>query len=105
MRELSDTLTAAQKKRSLDPMVKITLSLAGEDDVVLECDRLKYIKHIEEPWRVNAKGVELDNSTGFFSDKDLKAYQAVVSYGLVTKAGWRNASIKEAYNLACCEML
>ena len=87
MRSLDAELTTAQQASSLEPAIKITLTLAGEDDVVLQKDRIKKLNHIEEPWRVNAKEVELDNSDGYFTDKDLKGYQAVISYGLNTKAG------------------
>ena len=86
MRTLDANLLAAQKKRSLDPAIQITLTL-GATEYVLECDRLKKLNHIEEPWRANAKEVELDNSDGYFTDKALQGYKAVISYGLNTKAG------------------
>lgn len=86
MRTLSDTLKAAQQASSLDPIIKITLSLAGEDDVVIECDRIKSIRHEEEPYRQSAE-ISLDNSEGYFTDKDVKGWKAVISYGLLTSAG------------------
>lgn len=88
MRDLSETsLEAAQKKSSLDPAIKITLSLADEDDVVLGWDRLRKLTRIEEPYRINAKEAEFDNSDGYFTDKALQGYKAVISWGLLTKVG------------------
>ena len=87
MRDLSATkLEATQKEASLDPLVKITLSLSGEDDVVLEEDKILNLSHEEEPYRASCK-LTCDNSEGYFTDLDLKGWQAVISYGLVTKDG------------------
>ena len=86
MRSLHADLTAAQQKGTLEPAIKITLT-HGVDTVVLELDRLKKLNHLEEPYRANAKEVELDNSDGYFTDKDFKGYKAVISYGLVTASG------------------
>ena len=86
MRALHSDLTAAQQSGTLKPAIKITLT-HGEDTFVLELDRLKKLNHLEEPYRANAKEVELDNSDGYFTDKDLKGYKAVISYGLVTASG------------------
>ena len=86
MRTLDSDLTAAQKAGTLQPAIKITLT-HGVDTVVLELDRLKKLNHLEEPYRANVKEVELDNSDGYFTDKDFKGYKAVISYGLVTASG------------------
>ncbi|MBA7562046.1 hypothetical protein ES708_03695 [subsurface metagenome] len=92
MRTLSDDLLATQQKTSFDPAVKIVLSKAGKDDVTIlgdfeEESRIKDLKHFDSPWRINHKGVVLDNRDGFFTDLDLKGYQAVVSWGAKTKSG------------------
>lgn len=84
MRTLTTALKTAQQKRSLYPAVKITFSKSGETDVVVEDDKILSINHPEEPYRQSAE-VLLDNSTGYFTDLDLKGWQAVISYGLVTK--------------------
>ncbi len=86
MRTLSDTLKVAQQASSLDPVIKITLSHTGDDDVVIECEKIKSIRHEEEPYRQSAE-ISLDNSEGYFTDKDVKGWKAVISYGLLTSAG------------------
>lgn len=86
MRTLDSNLLVEQKKKSYAVAIKITLT-HGADTIVLEEDRLKKLNHIEEPWRINAKETEFQNSDGYFTDKDLKGYKAVISHGLVTKAG------------------
>ena len=94
MRSLSSTLLASQKEYSLEPRIKITLSLTGETDIILtggypqqSGDRIKKITHIEHPYSVYAKEVELDNSDGYFTNLDLKSWQAVIAWGLNTSAG------------------
>jgi len=79
-------LTAAQELKSLRPAIKIVLT-HGDTTYTIEEDRIKSLVHVEEPWRVNAKGVELNNADGYFTDLDLKGYKAVISYGLITKSG------------------
>jgi len=86
MRTLDTALEAAQKKASLKPACKITLT-HGETSYTIEENRIKKLVHIEEPWRVNAKGVILDNSDGYFTDLALQGYQAVISWGLHTSEG------------------
>jgi len=86
MRTLTITLEAAQKKKTLDPRVKITLT-QGENEYIYEQDRILSINpHTEEPYRQNAD-VVLDNSDGVLTDLDLKGYQTVIADGLITKAG------------------
>ena len=82
MRTLDSNLETAQQKTSLTPAVKIVLT-HGETTYTIEEDRIKNLpSHIEEPWRINAKGVILNNSDGYFTDLDLKGYDAVISWGL-----------------------
>ena len=85
MRTLSDTLTSAQRKASLYPAIKIKLT-HGANTVILYEDRLLSLTHSEEPYRASCKLV-CDNSDGYFTDLALQGYKAVISDGLVTKAG------------------
>jgi hypothetical protein len=85
MRTLSDALLAAQKKSS-EPAPKIVLT-SGATSYTLEADRIKSLNHYFDPDHVYAKEVELDNSDGYFTGKDLKGYTAVISHGLLTKSG------------------
>ena len=94
MRDLTPNLFTAQAEYNLEPRIRITLSLAGETDIVLtggypqqSGDRIKKITHTEYPYSVTAKEVELDNSDGYFTDLDLKSWQAVVALGLNTSEG------------------
>ena len=87
MRTLSDSLKQAQQATSMTPLIKITLSHTGDDDVVIECDRLRKLTRIEEPYRINAKEAEFDNSDGYFTEKNLQGWKAVISWGLLTKVG------------------
>jgi len=87
MRTLDSTLETAQQSKSLVPACKIVLT-HGETSYTLEEDRILRIpSYIEHPWRINAKGVLLSNADGYFTDLDLKGYQAVIHWGLVTKSG------------------
>jgi len=86
MRDLSATkLEAYQKKDSLDPIVKITLT-QGATTVTLREDVILSLSHEEEPYRASCKLV-CDNSDGYFTDLDLKGYKAVLSWGLITEDG------------------
>jgi len=86
MRSLDSALEAAQKKSTLEPTIRITLSHSGEDDIVLETDKVLSLNQSEEPYRQSAE-VSLDNSEGYFTELDVKGWQAVISWGLVTKDG------------------
>lgn len=85
MRDLTTTLLGAQQAKSLDPKVKITLA-RGASTYTYETDRILSIKHEEEPYRQSAE-VTLDNSDGALTALDLKGFKAILSWGLVTKAG------------------
>jgi len=86
MRTLSGTLTAAQKSHNITPAIKVVLT-KDETEYTLEEDRILSINHIEEPDHINAKGTLFHNADGYFTDKDLKGFKAVASYGLDTGAG------------------
>ena len=85
MRTLSDTLTSAQREASLYPAIKITLTQGASTEILYE-DRLLNLSSSEEPYRASCKLV-CDNSDGYFTDLALQGYKAVISDGLVTKAG------------------
>lgn len=86
MRDLSATkLEIAQKKASLNPLIKITLT-HSTDTVTLREDKILNISHEEEPYRASCKLV-CDNSDGYFTELDFKGWKAVISYGLLTKNG------------------
>ena len=86
MRDLSTTLTVAQQAQSATPLIKITLSHSGDDDIVLREDRILDINHTEEPYSQKAD-LLLDNSDGYFTDKALQGWGAVFGYGFLTKVG------------------
>ncbi len=87
MRTISDSLLAAQKEATLDPIPRITLSLSGEDDIVLEVDRIKQIPSHEESEDSQTLQVILDNSDGYFTELALQGWDAVIEWGLVTSVG------------------
>ncbi|MCK9601885.1 MAG: hypothetical protein M0R06_22765, partial [Sphaerochaeta sp.] len=87
MRTLTSSLTAAQKGYSLDPLPRITLSTAGESDIVLERNRIRQIPSHEETEDSQTMQVVLDNADGTFTDLDLQGWDAVIEWGLVTSAG------------------
>jgi len=87
MRTLTSSLTSAQKLNTLDPLPRITLSLAGEDDIVLERDRIRQIPSHEESEDSQTMQVVLDNADGTFTDLDLQGWTAVIEWGLVTSGG------------------
>jgi hypothetical protein len=85
MRELSDTLKKAQQAAFVDAIYKIVLT-KGASSYTYEKDRILPSKHDEEMYSHLAT-VILDNSDGEFDDKDLKGYDAVISYGVIMSAG------------------
>lgn len=85
MRELSATLEAAQQAYSMDVLYKILLTKGGSS-YTYDRDRILPSEHDEGLYSHRAT-IVLDNSDGEFDAKDLKGYDAVISYGLVTRAG------------------
>jgi len=86
MRSLSDTLTAGQKAADLIPLVKIVLTKTSEDTLTYTGTRILDLRHTEEGDRQNAT-VLLDNSDKVLTSPDLKGYQGIISYGVVTGTG------------------
>ena len=87
MRDLSATLKAAQEATELEPLIRLTLSLAGEDDIVLEQDRILKIPSQEETTDSHVTEVICDNSDGYFTSLNLEGWDAVLERGLVTAIG------------------
>ena len=83
MRTLSGTLETAMESSELEPRIKITFSLAGESDVVVEEDRILQIPSQEEASDSQTAEVICDNSDGFFTSLALQGWQAVLEWGLV----------------------
>ena len=87
MRNLSAELIAAQKASSLNPYPKITCSLPGESDIVLERDRILHIPAHEESEDNHTAQVVLSNADKYFNNKNLKGWNAVIEWGLETTTG------------------
>lgn len=85
MRELSDTLLKAQQTGAKNVLYKITLT-KGATTYTYEKDRILPSEHDEAMYSQRAS-VVLNNSDGTLSDLDFKGFDAVISYGVITKAG------------------
>jgi len=79
MRTLTDSLQKAQQAGALNPLYKIVLT-KGTTTYTYEKDRILPSEHDEEMYSHRAK-IVLDNSNHELDDKDLKGYDAVISYG------------------------
>lgn len=86
MRLISSTLLKAQQAKSVSPLIKITLSLVGQTDIILTKDKILDINHIEEPYSHRCE-LTLENADAYFTNKDLKGWRASINYGCVTSAG------------------
>lgn len=84
MRELTPTLKEAQQAGALNPLYKIVLT-KGESSYTYEEDRILPSEHDEGMYSHRAK-IVLDNNNHELDDKNLKGYDAVISYGVVTGA-------------------
>jgi len=85
MRELSATLKAGQQAGALNPLYKIEFT-KGASSYTYGQDRILPSEHDEELYSHRAK-IVLNNRDAEFNDKDLKGYDAVISYGVIGKAG------------------
>ena len=85
MRALSATLLAAQKAKSLHPIVKIVLT-QGVNSYTYTRTRIWDVSHKEHPNSTKLE-IELDNADKTLTALDFKGYQAVLSFGLTTSAG------------------
>lgn len=79
MRELTSTLKEAQQAGALNPLYKIVLT-KGESSYTYEEGRILPSEHDEEMYSHRAK-IVLTNHDHEFDDKNLKGYDAVISYG------------------------
>lgn len=89
MRDLTETLKAAQASPELEPLIRLTLSLAGKDDIVIEQDRILRMPSQEETTDSQVTEVICDNSDGYFTSPtfpNLKGWDALLERGLVTEA-------------------
>jgi len=87
MRTLSATLQASQESSNLQPRIKITFSKTGQSDIVVEQDRILRVTSQEETTDKQNIEVIFNNSDGYFTSLDLKGWNAVFQWGLVTTAG------------------
>jgi len=79
MRELSSKLKKAQQAAALNPLYKIVLT-KGASTYTYDRTRVLPSKHDEELYSHSAE-IVLYNDDGEFNDKNLKGYDAVISYG------------------------
>ncbi len=86
MRTLTATLLAAQKSPNRVPYLRLTFSKTGEDDVIIEQDRILGASGIESNDSQRASFV-FQNSTGYFTSLDLKGWTVVIERGLKNAAG------------------
>jgi len=85
MRELTTTLKTAQQAGALNPLYKIVLT-KGASTYTYEKDRILPSAHDEELYSHRAT-IVLNNNDHALDSLNLKGYDAVISYGVVTKAG------------------
>ncbi|MCK5585510.1 hypothetical protein KAJ02_05510, partial [Candidatus Bipolaricaulota bacterium] len=81
----SATLKAALKETSLEPLVRVVLTL-GATTYTYSQSRVLSAEEMQEPYSHTAD-ILLDNADGEFISKDLRGYQAVVGWGTVTSVG------------------
>jgi hypothetical protein len=85
MRTLTDTLKKAQQAGTLSPIYKIVLT-KGAMTYTYDKTRILPSKHDEQMYSQTAE-VVLDNSDGTLTDIDLKGFDGVISYGVISSAG------------------
>jgi len=82
---MTETLEAALRQSTIDPLVRVVLTL-GEDSLTYVRGRILSTEEQLEPYSHTAE-VLLDNSDGEFTSKDLRGYRVVIGWGAVTTAG------------------
>jgi len=85
MRTISNTLLAAQKSASMNPLYKIVLT-KGATSYTHDKARILPSAHDEEPYS-NKATIVLSNHDGALDDIDFKGYKGVISYGAISSAG------------------
>jgi len=86
MRNLSATLTAAQKTLSYTPIWKVVFTRSGQATKTYTGTRVLGITHTETPSSSKAE-IILHNADGALTALDFEHYQAVISYGMTTSGG------------------
>ncbi len=86
MRTLSGSLTTAQKSSSMTPLVKIVLTMDGEDTQTYTTTRIKILKHTEAIYRQSAE-VLLNNTDQALQTLDLRGFKGIISWGATTSGG------------------
>lgn len=86
-KNLTQELFYAQQEAFLNTLVRVTLSKTDETDIVLEQDRILRVPAQDESSNSQVAEIICDNSDGFFTAKDLKGWDAIFEWGLVTSEG------------------
>ncbi len=87
MKNLTATLTAKQKEPFRSPYIRLTFSLTGESDVVIEQDRILEVPSQEEADDSQTVEIVFKNADGYFTSLDLKGWAVVMEWGMSTTAG------------------
>jgi len=82
---MTETLDTALRQSTIDPLVRVVLTLGG-DSLTYARGRVLSAEEQLEPYSHTAD-VLLDNSDGEFTAKDLRGYRVVVGWGAVTEVG------------------
>lgn len=86
-KELTQTLLDAQQASTRDQLVRVTLSKTDETDIVLEQDRILKVPSQDESSNSQVAEIVCNNSDGYFNTLDLKGWDALFEWGLVTSEG------------------
>jgi hypothetical protein len=82
---MTATLEAALRQPTLEPLVRVVLSL-GVTSLTYDLARILAVEETMEPYTHTAE-VLLDNADGDFTARDLRGYGLVIGWGAVTSAG------------------
>jgi hypothetical protein len=82
---MTATLEAALRQPTLEPLVRVVLSL-GVTSLTYDRARILAVEETMEPYTHTAE-VLLDNADGEFTSADLRGYGLVIGWGAVTSAG------------------
>jgi hypothetical protein len=82
---MTETLEAALRQSTIDPLVRVVLTLGGESLTYMR-GRIHSTEEQLEPYSHTAE-VLLDNADGEFTSRDLRGYRVVIGWGAVTTAG------------------
>jgi len=82
---MTETLEAALRQPTIDPLVRVVLTLGGES-LTYTRERILSAEERQEPYSHTAE-VVLDNVDGEFTSKDLRGYRVVIGWGAATVVG------------------